>query len=146
MPAEMNMPSGVQPVSTCFVIAAWWIKALSAHTVTLNKSQLNRLSYRETNNGGMKTVNPSGHKVMNYYCCKVANKEESLDQLLKQFFFFLLKAQTASLDASLQLKGLFVSFPCFTSVIQPQPFPKHWLALTKDNEENLMKFHCIRTM
>jgi len=68
------------------LLAAWWIKALRAHTVTLNKSQVKRLSYSDINNGGMKTVNPSGHKVMNYYCCKVANKEESLDQLLKQFF------------------------------------------------------------
>ena len=110
------MPSGVQLVSMWFVIAAWCIKALSAHTVTLNKSQVNRLLYRETDNGGMKTVNPSGHKVMNYYCCKVVDKEESLDQLLRHNLFFLLKSQTAWLDASLQLKGLFVFFLCFTSL------------------------------
>lgn len=84
----MNMSSGVQSVSQRFVIAAWRIKALSTHTVTLNKSQVNRLSYRETNNGGLKTVNPSGHKVMNYYCCKVSNKEKSLDQLLKPNVYF----------------------------------------------------------
>lgn len=117
MPVERDMSPGVQPVSIGFVIAAWCIKALSAHTSTLNKSRVNRLLYRETDNGGMKTVNPSGHKVMNYYFCKVANKEESLDQLLRQFFFFfLLKSQTACLDASLQLKGLFVFFPCFMSL------------------------------
>lgn len=75
-----NMWYGVQPVSTWFVIAA----------------QVNWLLYREIDNGGMKTVNPSGHKIMNYCCYKVANKDECLDQLLKQFIF-LLKAQTTLL-------------------------------------------------
>lgn len=116
MAVERDMSPGVQAVSIGFVIAAWCIKALSAHTSTPNKSRVNRLLYRETDNGWMKTVNPSGHKVMNYYCCKVANKEERLDQLLRHNLFFLLKSQTACLDASLQLKGLFVFFPCFMSL------------------------------
>lgn len=74
MPVEMNVPSGVQPMSNWFIITAWWIKVLSAYPLTLNKSQVNRLSYRYADTGGMETLNPSGYRVMNY-SCKVARKE-----------------------------------------------------------------------
>lgn len=79
---------------------------MSAHTITLNKSQVSRLLYREIDNGGMKTVNPSAHKVMNYCCCKVANKSECLDQLLKQFIFSP-EGTDNFFGASLQLKLVF---------------------------------------
>lgn len=70
----LNVPSGVQPMSNGLIITAWWIKALRAYLLTLNK--VNRLSYRlsYTDTGGMETLNPSGYWVMNYFC-KVAKKE-----------------------------------------------------------------------
>lgn len=139
MPVERDMSPGVQPVSIGFVIAAWCIKALSAHTSTPNKSRVNRLLYRETDNGGMKTVNPSGHKVMNYYFCKVANKEESLDQLLRQFFFFFPPEVTDSLpwrfSAIKRIVCILSMFHVFA--IQPQPLSSLGFLLPKIMRKNL---------
>lgn len=132
-------------MSMRFVTAVWWIKALSARTVTPNKSQVNRLSYRDTANGRMKTVNPSGHKVINYCCCNVANKEECLTQLLRHNLFFCWKSQPGLMLLSIKRTVCILSiFYHFT--IQSQTFSKHCLALDKDNEEKFTKFHCIRTI
>lgn len=66
----LNVPSGVQPMSNGFIITAWWIKALRAYLLTLNKSQVNRLSYRYPDTGGVETLNPSGYWVMKSSCQK----------------------------------------------------------------------------
>lgn len=131
----LNLPSGVQPVSNGFIITAWWIKALRAYPLTGSKSQVNRLSYRYTDTGGMETLNPSGYWVMNY-SCKVAKKEHFGSIFMTSFIFS--PEITVWLDSSLQLKRLFAAFQCFTSLQTSLSHSKSsGLLLSKLNKKSL---------
>lgn len=137
---EMVKQSVLQPVSERFAVAAWRIKALSAHSFTLNKSQVNRLSYRQISNREIKMVNPSGHKFMSYCCSKVANKEQSLDKLLKIYIYILFLLNTHSLSWCFSSVKRFICILSVSNifVIQSQPFLGTGLILVKVTKKSLL--------